>query len=83
MNMLEVYISYPTVISFKSLDCLSKIEAQCWNLGHVEVVPRQRKPTVGEDTRLNVLLTIQENPVTTARQLSRENDISLRYQLLS
>jgi hypothetical protein len=61
--------------------CLSKIEAQFWNLGHVRVVPRQREPTVGEHTWLDVLLTtIEENPVTPAGQLTRDNDINLGYQ---
>jgi hypothetical protein len=61
--------------------CLSKIEAQYWNLGHVRVAPRQREPTDGEDTRLDMLLTtIEENPVTPARQLTRDNDISLGDQ---
>lgn len=55
---------------------VSKIEARYRELGHVRDVPRQRQPVVGEDTRLNVLLTIEENPVTPARQLARNNDIS-------
>jgi hypothetical protein len=73
-----VYISYLVVTFFKSLIafCLSKTEAQYRKLGHVSVVPRQREPTVGKDTRLNVLLTIQENPVTLAPQLARDNDIN-------
>lgn len=55
---------------------VSKIEAQYQNLGHVRVVPRQRTPTVGDDTKLNALLTLQENQVTPARQLARENEMS-------
>lgn len=55
---------------------ISKIEARYRELGHVRDVPRQRQPRVGDDTRLNVLLAIEENPVTPAGQLARYNDIS-------
>jgi hypothetical protein len=55
---------------------LIKIEAQKRNLSYVRVAPKQRKFTVGKDTRLNVLLTIQENPVTPARQLAHQLTIS-------
>jgi hypothetical protein len=42
---------------------------------YVRVVLRQQEPTVGKDTTVNVFLTLQENPVTPARQLARDNDI--------
>lgn len=55
---------------------ISKIEAQYRELGHVRHVPRRRNPVIDVDTKLNILLTIQENPKTSARQMARDYSIS-------
>lgn len=55
---------------------VSKVEAKYHENGHVRNIPRQRQPIVEDNTKLNVLLAIQENPVTSARQIARENDLS-------
>ncbi|KAJ8959862.1 hypothetical protein NQ318_011596 [Aromia moschata] len=51
---------------------ISKIEAQCRKMGHVRKVPSKRQAVVDDDTKLNLLLTLEENPITPARQLARD-----------
>ncbi|KAL1488770.1 hypothetical protein ABEB36_014569 [Hypothenemus hampei] len=56
---------------------ISKTEVRYREMGHVRETPRQRQPRVmNEDKQLNVLLALQENPITPVRQLARENNIS-------
>lgn len=55
---------------------VSKIENQYRELGHVRPRPRQRQPAIDDDERINVLLSVQENAVVSARQLAREHHIS-------
>lgn len=58
-----------------SRSTVSKIEKQFRELGHVRHVPRRRPPKVSDETKLDILLTYQENPITPARQLSRDHNI--------
>ncbi|KAJ8938063.1 hypothetical protein NQ318_014544 [Aromia moschata] len=51
---------------------ISKIEAQYREMGHVRKVPSKRQAVVDDDTKLNLLLALEENPITPARQLARE-----------
>ncbi|KAJ8956750.1 hypothetical protein NQ318_014107 [Aromia moschata] len=51
---------------------ISKIEAQYREMGHVRKVPSKRQAVV-DDTKLNLLLALEENPITPARQLARDN----------
>jgi hypothetical protein len=52
-----------------------KIEAQFRELGHVK--PLKRQPTFDpDDTKINVLFSIAENPTPTLRQVALENGIS-------
>ncbi|KAJ8947425.1 hypothetical protein NQ318_009631 [Aromia moschata] len=51
---------------------ISKIEAQYREMGHVRNVPSKRQAVVDDDTKLNLLLALEENPITLARQLARD-----------
>ncbi|KAJ8951546.1 hypothetical protein NQ318_020419 [Aromia moschata] len=51
---------------------ISKIEAQYREMGHVRKVPSKRQAVVDDDTKLNLLLALEENPITPARQLARD-----------
>ncbi|KAJ8960282.1 hypothetical protein NQ318_004007 [Aromia moschata] len=44
-------------------------------MGHVRKVPSKtgRQAVVDDDTKLNLLLALEENPITPARQLARDN----------
>ncbi|KAJ8942114.1 hypothetical protein NQ318_000709 [Aromia moschata] len=53
---------------------ISKIEAQYREMGHVRKVPSKRQGVVDDDTKLNLLLALEENPITPARQLVRDNE---------
>lgn len=55
---------------------ISKIEAQYRGMGHVRKVPRKRQAVVDDDTKLNLLLALEENPVTPARQLARDSNLN-------
>ncbi|KAJ8936917.1 hypothetical protein NQ318_012537 [Aromia moschata] len=52
---------------------ISKIEAQYRDMGHVRKVPSKRQAVVDDDTKLNLLLALEENPITPARQLARDS----------
>ncbi|KAJ8952013.1 hypothetical protein NQ318_023453 [Aromia moschata] len=52
---------------------ISKIEAQYREMGHVRKVPCKRQAAVDDDTKLNLLLALKENPITPARQLARDS----------
>ncbi|KAJ8941372.1 hypothetical protein NQ318_000838 [Aromia moschata] len=60
---------------------ISKIEAQYREMGHVRKVPSKRQAVVDDDTKLNLLLALEENPITPVRQLAR--DISSSYQVMA
>ncbi|KAJ8944991.1 hypothetical protein NQ318_010193 [Aromia moschata] len=46
---------------------ISKIEPQYREMGHVRKVPSKRQAVVDDDTKLNLLLALEENPITPAR----------------
>ncbi|KAJ8959333.1 hypothetical protein NQ318_022019 [Aromia moschata] len=52
---------------------ISKIEAQYREMGHVRKVPSKRQAVVDDDTKLNLLLALEETPIIPARQLARDN----------
>ncbi|KAJ8969079.1 hypothetical protein NQ317_016352 [Molorchus minor] len=54
----------------------SKIKRRFREVGNVGDTPRKISSKIKEDTKLYVLLAFEENPVTSARQVSRENSIS-------
>ncbi|KAJ8944211.1 hypothetical protein NQ318_014573 [Aromia moschata] len=47
---------------------ISKIEAQYREMGHIRKVPSKRQAVVDDDTKLNLLLALEENPITPARE---------------
>ncbi|KAJ8942346.1 hypothetical protein NQ318_011296 [Aromia moschata] len=51
---------------------ISKIEAQYREMGHVRKVQSKRQAVVDDDTKLNLLLALEENPITPARKLARD-----------
>ncbi|KAJ8947604.1 hypothetical protein NQ318_010116, partial [Aromia moschata] len=55
---------------------ISKIEAQYREMGHVRKVPSKRQAVVDDDTKLNLLLALEENPITSARQLARDSNLN-------
>ncbi|KAJ8945788.1 hypothetical protein NQ318_003054 [Aromia moschata] len=55
---------------------ISKIEAQYRAMGHVRKVPSKRQAVVDDDTKLNLLLALEENPITPARQLARDSNLN-------
>ncbi|KAJ8944097.1 hypothetical protein NQ318_019435 [Aromia moschata] len=55
---------------------ISKIEAQYREMGHVRKVPSKRQAVVDDDTKLNLLLALEENPITPARQLARDSNLN-------
>ncbi|KAJ8938626.1 hypothetical protein NQ318_012457 [Aromia moschata] len=55
---------------------ISKIEAQYREMGHVRKVPTKRQAVVDDDTKLNLLLALEENPITPARQLARDSNLN-------
>ncbi|KAJ8938042.1 hypothetical protein NQ318_013950 [Aromia moschata] len=60
---------------------ISKIEAQYREMGHVRKVPSKRQAVVDDDTKLNLLLALEENSITPARQLARDNLIISKYKV--
>ncbi|KAJ8950788.1 hypothetical protein NQ318_011282 [Aromia moschata] len=55
---------------------ISKIEAQYREMGHVRKVPSKRQAVVDDDTKLNLLLALEENPITPTRQLARDSNLN-------
>ncbi|KAJ8954042.1 hypothetical protein NQ318_004343 [Aromia moschata] len=55
---------------------ISKIEAQYREMGHARKVPSKRQAVVDDDTKLNLLLALEENPITPARQLARDSNLN-------
>lgn len=55
---------------------VSRIERQYRENGHVRTLPRNRQPKIDEETKVNVLLTYEDNPVTPARQVARDLGVS-------
>ncbi|KAJ8948915.1 hypothetical protein NQ318_020502 [Aromia moschata] len=45
-------------------------------MGHVRKVPNKRQAVVDDDTKLNLLLALEENPITPARQLARDSNLN-------
>ncbi|KAJ8952174.1 hypothetical protein NQ318_022624, partial [Aromia moschata] len=45
-------------------------------MGHVRKVPSKRQAVVDDDTKLNLLLALDENPITPARQLARDSNLN-------
>ncbi|KAJ8936533.1 hypothetical protein NQ318_006479 [Aromia moschata] len=44
--------------------------------GHVRKVPSKRQAVVDDDTKLNLLLAREENPITPVRQLARDSSLN-------
>ncbi|KAJ8946181.1 hypothetical protein NQ318_001693 [Aromia moschata] len=55
---------------------ISKIEAQYREMGHVRKVPSKRQAVVDDDTKLNLLLALEENPITPACQLACDSNLN-------
>ncbi|KAJ8960270.1 hypothetical protein NQ318_003995 [Aromia moschata] len=55
---------------------ISKIEAQYREMSHVRKVPSKRQAVVDDDTKLNLLLALEENPITPACQLARDSNLN-------
>ncbi|KAJ8959715.1 hypothetical protein NQ318_021909 [Aromia moschata] len=62
---------------------ISKIEAQYREMGHARKVPSKRQAVVDDDTKLNLLLALEENPITPARQLARDTCLTCLVSVYS
>lgn len=58
-----------------SQSTVSRVEARFRETGHVKDRPKSGRPDIAEETKINVLLTLQENPHTSSRQIGLDNDI--------
>ncbi|KAJ8932929.1 hypothetical protein NQ318_014938 [Aromia moschata] len=45
-------------------------------MGHVRKIPSKRQAVVDDDTKLNLLLALGDNPITPARQLARDSNLN-------
>ncbi|KAJ8957455.1 hypothetical protein NQ318_004936 [Aromia moschata] len=45
-------------------------------MGHVRKVPSKRQAVVDDDTKLNLLLALEENTITPVRQLARDSNLN-------
>lgn len=54
---------------------VSKLVAKFTETGSVRDLPRQGRPRVNDETRLNVLLEAEENPQNSTRQLALNNNV--------
>ncbi|KAJ8959469.1 hypothetical protein NQ318_022166 [Aromia moschata] len=61
---------------------ISKIEAQYREMGHVRKIPSKRQAVVDDDTKLNLLLALEENPITPARQLAHDSAFLIPYTVM-
>ncbi|KAJ8958694.1 hypothetical protein NQ318_016421 [Aromia moschata] len=59
---------------------ISKIEAQHREMGHVRKVPSKRQAVVDDDTKLNLLLALEENPITPALTME---EWTLQYRVFA
>ncbi|KAJ8958671.1 hypothetical protein NQ318_016396, partial [Aromia moschata] len=55
---------------------LPPVAAQYREMGHVRKVPSKRQAVVDDDTKLNLLLALEENPITPARQQARDSNLN-------
>lgn len=56
---------------------ISRIERKFWEAGHVSDIPKSGSNVqIDEETQLDILLSIQEDPHRSTRQLARENNVS-------
>ncbi|KAJ8948601.1 hypothetical protein NQ318_007605 [Aromia moschata] len=60
---------------------ISKIEAQYREMGHGRKVPSKRQAVVDDHTKLNLLLALEENPITPAHQLARDSNLNHKIVL--
>lgn len=68
----EKYPNLPPI----SQGTVSKIEKQFRQNGHLRSIQAKRRSAMDDDTKVNVLLKIQESPSISSRQVATENDIS-------
>lgn len=59
-----------------SISAVSKIHKKFQEEGHVRDRPRSGRPKIAEDTQLDVLLSVEETPNSSTRQLAREFNVS-------
>lgn len=66
---------YPDLLPI-SQSTVSKIESQFRENGHLRKTNNHRQRALNEEVKLNVLLSVQENPYISSRQIGRELEIS-------
>jgi hypothetical protein len=58
---------------------VSRIVSKFFETGSVKDLPRQGRPQINEDTKLQILLEAEENPHISTRQLALNNNIDHSY----
>jgi hypothetical protein len=58
-----------------SRSTVSKIEKKFIEFGTVQDLPKSGRPVLNEDSKLNVLLALEENPHNSVRQVGRDHDV--------
>lgn len=59
-----------------SQSTVSKIESKFRETGDVKDIPKPGRPNVSEDQKLNILLSMEDNPHNTSRLVALENEVS-------
>ncbi|XP_057658360.1 uncharacterized protein LOC130895195 [Diorhabda carinulata] len=59
-----------------SQSTVSKIEKKFREIGHIRDAPKSGRPSISEETQLDVLLSVQERPHVTTRELASELNVS-------
>ncbi|KAL1516206.1 hypothetical protein ABEB36_000125 [Hypothenemus hampei] len=55
---------------------ISKVQGKFRNLGHVRDQSKSGRPAISEEKKLDVLLTVEENPFLSSRQIAMQQEIS-------
>ena len=58
-----------------SQSTVSRVEQKFRNVGHVRDLPRSGRPNHSEETRLNILLSVEDNPRNSTELLGLDNNV--------
>lgn len=59
-----------------SQSAVSRVERKFRESGHVRDLPKSGRPSISENKKLNVILTIQENPHKPTQEVALDNDVA-------
>ncbi|KAJ8938690.1 hypothetical protein NQ318_015309, partial [Aromia moschata] len=55
---------------------VSKIESKCRETGDVKDLQKPRRPKITQDKKIDIVLSMEENPQTTSTLVASENEVS-------